>query len=189
MGEKDKYGYRHDDGHYSKMTGNDKNSSYSIYDKNPSENGHSAIHVNINTDTGKGSIVEHGSDGKPTKTDTSCYLTSACMKHFQESFEDSCYELTILRWFRDNFVSKEDIEHYYQTSPYIVNAIDAEEHKDLVYDYIYDNIIDYCVKSIESGDYATAYDRYKASILSLEETFARKLLQENLVKALKKAIV
>lgn len=40
MGEKDKYGYKHDDGHYSKMTGNESNSSYSIYDKNPSEKGH-----------------------------------------------------------------------------------------------------------------------------------------------------
>jgi len=54
---KDKYGYKHIDGHYSKMTGNGSNSSYSIYDKNPSKKGHSAIHVNINTNTGKGSIV------------------------------------------------------------------------------------------------------------------------------------
>lgn len=49
MGEKDKYGYKHDDGYYSKMTSNDKNSSYSIYDKNSSEKDHSAIHVNPNT--------------------------------------------------------------------------------------------------------------------------------------------
>lgn len=48
MGEKNKYGYKHDDGHYSKMTGNETNSSYSIYDKNPSEQDHSAIHININ---------------------------------------------------------------------------------------------------------------------------------------------
>ena len=52
MGDKDKYGYKHDDGHYSKMTGNDKNSSYSIYDKNPS--------------------LKHASDGKFTKTYISC---------------------------------------------------------------------------------------------------------------------
>ncbi len=50
MGEKNKYGYKHDDGHYSKMTGNDTNSTFSVYDKNPSEKGHSAIHVNINTE-------------------------------------------------------------------------------------------------------------------------------------------
>ena len=89
MAEKNKYGYKHNDGHYSKMTGNDKNASYSIYDKNPSEKGHSAIHVNINTQTGKGSIVEHGANGRSTKTDTSCYLTCACMEHFQENFDDN----------------------------------------------------------------------------------------------------
>ena len=48
------------------------------------------------------------------------YLTSACMKFFQDKFDDKCYELTVLRWFRDNFVSSEDIEHYYETAPYII---------------------------------------------------------------------
>ncbi len=47
--EKDKYGCKHDDGHYSKMTGNDKNVCYSIYDKRPDKDGHSSIHINYNT--------------------------------------------------------------------------------------------------------------------------------------------
>ena len=138
MGEKNKYGYEHDDGHYSKMTGNDSNSSYSIYDKNPSEDGHSAIHININTDTDQGSIVEHDSSGNTTKTDISCYLTSACMRYMNESFNDNCYELNVLRWFRDNFVSKEDIKHYYAVAPIIVEAINQEINNNLIYDYIYD---------------------------------------------------
>lgn len=40
MGEKTKYGYKHDDGHYSKMTSNNTNSAYSIYDKNPAIKDH-----------------------------------------------------------------------------------------------------------------------------------------------------
>ncbi len=186
MGEKDKYGYKHDDGHYSKMTGNETNSSYSIYDKNPSEKGHSATHININTDTGKGSIVEHGSDGKTTKTDTSCYLTSACMKFYQEQFDDNCYELSVLRWFRDNFVPKEDIEHYYEIAPVIVEAINKEEKSNLIYDYIYDNVVDYCVTKIENGKYDEAYSRYKNSILCFEEQFAKPLLEQKLLETLKK---
>lgn len=182
MGEKDKYGYKHDDGHYSKMTGNDKNSSYSIYDKNPSEKDHSAIHVNINTDTGKGSVVEHGSDGKTTTTNTSCYLTSACIKHFQDRFDDNCYELTVLRWFRDNFVSQEDIAHYYQTAPVIVAGIDqCGKNAGIAYDYIYENVVRACVEAIENGDYDFAYQRYKSSTLALEEQFARKEYQKRLV--------
>ena len=66
------------------------------------------------------------------------------MKYFQETFDDDCYELTVLRWFRDNFVSKEDIEHYYETAPVIVEAINREEKKDIIYDYIYDNSFIYC---------------------------------------------
>ena len=134
---------------------------------------------------GKGSIVEHGSDGKTTKTDTSCYLTSACMRHFKNQFDDNCYELRILRWFRDNFVSKEDIEHYYEIAPIIVETINKEEKSGIIYDYIYDNIVDYCVKQIVLGNYKKAYNRYKNSVLILEEQFARPALTDRFVKTLK----
>ena len=57
------------------------------------------------------------------------------MKHFQETFDDDCYELTVLRWFRDNFVSQEDIAHYYQTAPVIVAGIDnCGESANIAYD-------------------------------------------------------
>lgn len=160
---KDKYGNMHSDGHYSKMTGNDKNVCYSIYDKRPDQPGHSATHINYNTETGKESIVEHGSDGKSSKTDTTCYITTACMKQFLDSFNDDCYELTVLRWFRDNFVPKKDIKHYYETAPMIVEAI-------------------------ENGNYEFAYNRYKESILNLEQTYL-KTPQKNLTKVLKKQTI
>ena len=107
------------------------------------------------------------------------------MKYMHERFDDNCYELTVLRWFRDNFVSKEDIKHYYKTAPVIVESINSEEKQDLVYDYIYDNVVDYCVKQIENGNYKEAYNRYKNSIIVLEEQFARKNLEEKLVKTLR----
>ena len=112
-------------------------------------------------------------------------MTTACMRHNNENFNDNCYELRVLRWFRDNFVTKEDIEHYYEIAPYIVEGISREEKQDLIYDYIYDNIVDYCVEEIEKGNYEEAYTRYKESILSLEETFARLTIEQNLVKTLK----
>lgn len=181
---KDKYGYKHDDGHYSKMTGNDKNVCYSAYDKRPDQAGHSATHINYNTETGKGSIVEHGSDGKSTTTNIGCYLTSACMSYYLNNFDDDCYELTILRWFRDNFVSKEEIKHYYNIAPQIVEAIEQEEHKDIIYNYIYDNVVDTCVEAIENGNYEFAYNRYKESILNLKQTYLKNT--QNVVKVLKK---
>lgn len=139
-----------------------------------------------NYDKESWSSTTHGPDKSDTNSGSgSCYLTSACMKYFQEKFDDNCYELTLLRWFRDNFVSKEDIEHYYEVAPIIVETINKEEKSGMVYDYIYDNIVDYCVEQIEQGNYDVAYNRYKNSVLALEEQFAKPALTNRFVKTLK----
>ena len=54
----------------------------------------------------------------------------------------------------------------------------------MIYDYIYDNIIDYCVEQIEQGNYEAAYRRYKTSILILEEQFAKPALTNRFIKIL-----
>ena len=89
-----------------------------------------------------------------------------------------------MRWFRDNFVSEEDIAHNYETAPVIVEAINKEEKSDIIYNYIYDNVVDYCVEQIENGNYEEAYSRYKSSVLTFEEQFARPALHNRLVKSL-----
>ena len=155
-----------------------------FYDKSPRDKDHKSIHTHINNDgTYK---TEDNVKGSKEKSSGSCYLTSACMNYFQESFDDNCEELTILRWFRDNFVTKEDIEHYYHTAPIIVAAIDNTPNNDCIYEYIYENVVNACVEAIKNGDYNFAYNRYKNSILSFEEIFARKELQKKLVKSLKR---
>lgn len=154
-----------------------------IYDVNPRED-HESIHINVDKN-GKGTIVEKTPNEKRTETDIKCYLTTACMMHYLDNFDDNCYELRVLRWFRDNYVSKEDIETYYKVAPIIVEGIE-EDKKDIIYNYIYDNVVDYCVKAIEEGDYEKAYTRYKSSIVSFEETFARNVLNHKLVKMLKR---
>ena len=104
----------------------------------------------------------------------------------KEKFDDNCYELKVLRWFRDNFVSKEDIEHYYQVAPIIVEIIDKVENADIIYRYIYENIVDYSIKQIEQKNYDKAYRRYKNSVLLLEEQFAKPFLQQEFIKILKR---
>lgn len=155
-----------------------------VYNNNP-KNSHDSIHINWNSKTGKGSIVDTTNGSKST-TNTSCYLTTACMKHFQEKFDDNCYELTVLRWFRDNFVSSLDIEYYYKMAPLIVEAIEDAKEKDIIYDYIYENIVDYCVTQIENGNYDKAYSQYKNSILYFETSFVKPFLEKQIVKTLKK---
>lgn len=191
MADRDKYGnYVNDKGVAIKINtdknGNDHISFYGGEVDKP----HDAAHVNINYDKESWNSTTHSPDKSDTNLGSGgCYLTSACMKYFQENFDDNCYELTVLRWFRDNFVSKEDIEHYYEVAPIIVESINNEEKSDIIYNYIYDNIVDYCVVQIEQGNYDKAYSRYKSSVLTLEEQFAKPSLQQKFVKTLKRTIV
>lgn len=154
-----------------------------IYTNDPKEE-HESIHINWDSNTGNGNIVDT-TDGTKETTDISCYLTTACMRHMHENFDDNCEELAILRKFRDAFVPKEDIEHYYKTAPIIVDAINSVKNSNHIYDYIYENVINVCVTEIKNGNYDFAYNRYKNSILSLEEEFARPALEQKLVKVLK----
>lgn len=187
MADKDKFGnYVNDKGVTIKVNtdknGNDHISFYGGDVDKP----HDAVHVNVDYNKGSWSSTTHNSDKSDTNTSSgSCYLTSACMQHFKNQFDDNCYELTVLRWFRDNYVSQEDIDHYYSTAPAIVAAIEKEEQCGIIYDYIYDNVVDYCVTQIENGNYKEAYNRYKNSILCFEENFV-KPLDKKFVKTTRK---
>lgn len=86
-------------------------------------------------------------------------------------FDDNCEELEILRWFRDHYVEPKDIEHYYETAPVIVSAIEASSEKDAIYQAIYDNVVIVCVNAIKPGEYDFAYNRYRDSVLQLERRF------------------
>lgn len=144
-----------------------------IYDSCPAENeDHGSIHINFDSDTGKGTITDTTS-GETETTNIGCYLTTACMKHMEDKFDDNCHELTILRWFRDNFVSKMDVEHYYKIAPLIVESIDRLSNCNSIYNDIYENVILTCVSAIENKDYDFAYARYKSSVLELEEKFVK----------------
>ena len=182
----------------------DSNLQYTSYEKGGAVNrysdngdgGHSHDHYNSSDNYNKGGAPDNSrseSNSSPNppigevQNNGGCYLTSACMKHTIELFDDSCEELTILRWFRDNFVSKEDIEHYYQIAPTIVEAIDNLENSEAIYDYIYKNVVEACVKAIKEGNYEFAYTRYKSSIITFEEEYAKPLLGQRLIIALKQA--
>lgn len=152
-----------------------------VYSTDPKNGPHDSIHIKVDAERKTYEAITK-IDGKKESSSGGCYLTSACMKYMQERFDDNCYELRVLRWFRDNFVSKEDIKHYYETAPIIVETID---NADNIYNYIYNTIVSYCVRQIELGNYGQAYSRYKSSFLELEEQFAKPVLTNRLVKTLK----
>jgi hypothetical protein len=188
MTNNDNYGndkYENDEGVFFDVH-TDKNGRdhISIYDKDPKDEDHSSIHINYDSDTGKGSITDTTSGSKDT-TDTQCFLTTACMRHFQKNFDNQCEELTTLRKFRDSYVSKEDIDHYYRTAPAIVSAINGIKDNDSIYNYIYNNVVKTCVDAIKKGDYDFAYNRYKSSVLALENQFIKSKPEKVSTKVLK----
>lgn len=184
MASRDKYGnYVNDEGVRIKITTDKSGNDHISFYGDEVDEVHDAAHINVNYDKETWSANTHGPDKSDTSSSSgNCFLTSACLQNFQEKFVDNCYELTVLRWFRDNFVSKEDVLYYYQVAPSIVNSINKSEYKDNIYQYIYDEVVKYCVNKIENDEYDEAYSRYKIAVFALEERY----LNNRLGKTLKK---
>ena len=87
--------------------------------------------------------------------------------------------------FRKNELKHSEKESQLINVQKIVETINKEEQSDIIYDYIYDNVVDYCVEQIEQGNYDKAYSRYKNSVLTLEDQFAKPVLINRFVKTLK----
>ena len=155
-----------------------------IYDNSPREKHEESIHITIKPD-GTGKISTKSGDNPREDTDFRCFLTTACMRHMQENFDDNCEELTILRWFKDNFISEEDIKYYYETAPIIVESINNVENCDIIYRYVYENVVSACVNAVKNRNYELAYRIYKNGVITLEKQFARPFVEQKFVKSLK----
>lgn len=102
-----------------------------------------------------------------------CFLTGACCDF--RGLPDDCYELTVLRNFRDNYLKCTDsgaslVNEYYRIAPDIVNRINFSDSKKEAYEYIY-SVVRKCVSLIESGENEAALNEYKEMVLSLKSKF------------------
>ena len=104
-----------------------------------------------------------------------CFLTTACVQYL--GLPDDCEELTVLRKFRDGYMSdleggRQMIHKYYEIAPGIVEAIYSLPNEDtgLIWKSIY-LIIRACVDSIKKGDHDFALRTYKSCVLELEEQY------------------
>ena len=115
------WGYAsYDSNGYLIYTSYEKDGSVNKYHDN-GDGGHSHEHWDSKDDYNLGRDAdwqrnERNGRGNPSRGEIEenggCYLTTACMKHYMDEFDDNCYYLDILRWFRDNFESKEDKKQY-----------------------------------------------------------------------------
>ncbi len=103
-----------------------------------------------------------------------CFLTSACVDAM--GLPDDCHELTVLRAFRDGYLSaqpegKAEICEYYHIAPQIVEAINAKEDAVAVFTRIYHELVLPCVELIEQGKHQEAHSAYKSAVITLKSSY------------------
>jgi hypothetical protein len=102
-----------------------------------------------------------------------CFITSACC--INKGLKDNCYELQVLRRFRDTYVAFTEkgvmlINEYYAVAPLIVNAINKREDANEIYSGIYCNVKS-AVSLIESEMYSSAFELYCNIVNDLKMEF------------------
>lgn len=95
-----------------------------------------------------------------------CFLTSACVE--ERGLPDDCKELTLLRYFRDEYMKKTPegaklVEEYYAIAPGIVEKINQRPDKKEIYDSIYKDIIT-CVGLIEAKQFEETLAIYASMV-------------------------
>ncbi|MBE6976596.1 MAG: hypothetical protein E7439_05315 [Ruminococcaceae bacterium] len=103
-----------------------------------------------------------------------CFLTSACVE--AKGLPDDCYELTILRKFRDEYLAKQEngqceIRHYYVVAPSIVEKIKKSPDANSVFEKIYHDLVLPCVQMIENFNLSEAHALYRSYVMTLEKMY------------------
>ena len=104
-----------------------------------------------------------------------CYLTTACI--VSRGLSDDCEELQTLRAFRDSYLAalpngKAEIEQYYQMAPGIVATIDKRSDREEIWNQVYADLVEPCVRMIHAQDNESAHQLYKAYSLELSQKYS-----------------
>lgn len=103
-----------------------------------------------------------------------CYITTAvCLS---TGGGDDCYELSLLRNYRDGYLASlekgsEMIRRYYDVAPSIVKHIDEQEDSGRIYDDIYKEWISPCIRMIEEGRNEECCQTYEQMVETLRDQF------------------
>lgn len=101
-----------------------------------------------------------------------CYITTAVCDSLGKS--DDCYELSVLRKFRDEWLAlqvggHELIDEYYDTAPLILNQIQWSPKPEKVYAGLYRDYLAPCIYHIENDNYELCKQLYIHMIRSLQQ--------------------
>jgi uncharacterized protein YbaR (Trm112 family) len=103
-----------------------------------------------------------------------CYITTAVCETLGKS--DDCYELTLLRNYRDNFLMSQDdgemiISEYYNIAPTIVKRINKLSNSNEIYKSVWDNYLNPCVRFIEEDKNLECKEVYYKMVRDLQQEY------------------
>lgn len=103
-----------------------------------------------------------------------CFITTAVCRTMGKP--DDCYELTVLRGYRDNYLlSRENgrglVQDYYNVAPTIVKRINRQPDADKIYQSIWKEYLCPCIQMIESGRQEACREKYSEMVRKLEKEY------------------
>ncbi|MCD7765632.1 MAG: hypothetical protein LUH53_03825 [Lachnospiraceae bacterium] len=103
-----------------------------------------------------------------------CYITTAVCRTFGKP--DDCYELTLLRNYRDTYLAEspggeELIATYYDVAPSIVKHIDQQPDSADIYRGIWEKWLSPCIDMIESGQKEECREHYIDMVHTLQAEY------------------
>ncbi len=105
-----------------------------------------------------------------------CYITTAVCETFHKP--DDCYELTLLRGYRDSYLmaqpeGEEMIREYYDVAPSIVKHINKRKDRAEIYRGVWDEYLAPCIQMIEEGENEACQKLYRDMVYTLKERYFR----------------
>ncbi|MFV0464917.1 MAG: CFI-box-CTERM domain-containing protein [Lachnospiraceae bacterium] len=103
-----------------------------------------------------------------------CYITTAVCKSLNKP--DQCYELTVLRSYRDDYLMNTEqgcelIKEYYDVAPTIVKHIDKKPNSTQIYKQIWEEFLSPCIKLIENDKNEECEYLYETMVYQLKDRY------------------
>lgn len=103
-----------------------------------------------------------------------CYITTAVCE--SRNKPDDCYELTLLRSYRDRYLlnmeeGRKLVDEYYEIAPGIVSIIEMHKDAKTIYESIYKDYLLPCISDIENGQNELCKERYVEMIRTLQKKY------------------
>ena len=103
-----------------------------------------------------------------------CYITTAVCASLQKP--DDCYELTVLRAYRDEYLmaspaGRQLVNAYYDMAPTIVKRINRRTNAKEIYASIYSRWLAPCIQALEEGKKDSCRVMYENMVMTLQETY------------------